>query len=511
MAETSGFFNAHVTNGEYDRVYLAEQFAKYFSSFIGNGIFGGKLSELMVAQRADSGMKVTVLPGMGWINGFWYENSSNLTLNIDVSDGVLNRIDNIVVRWGKTERKIWIDIIKGIPATNAVAPNIQRNSEYYDLKLAEIHVDAGLINITQANIIDTRLNTDVCGLVTGVIDQIDTSEYAKQLDNFVSSYAAEFKAFLESLELNSTKELENMFDRLNALIEDESAFATLVLDVDKVANEAALASQTLGYYKKNLAVYPYAGTSRTEDGIAWIDNGDGTITANGTATQQAHFLLNQRLPLKPGKYIISAGLETSQFTYFIYIEGIKKPESTSSEYVFYSTYANQLFEITEYDIENYNFYFAAVIMSGITVSNVVFKPMVRRAEILDETWEPYKLSVNELLNPDSRHGVEYLTAESWNGKRVYQKTFYVASLPNNSFMAINVDVDFTKVISVTGYALNTDDNLYHPFPIITDGITPIAAICEFMGDGGTGGDIVIRTVADTSNYKAYITIKYTKD
>ena len=34
MAERSGFFDAHFVNGEYDRVYLSEHFAKYFANFI---------------------------------------------------------------------------------------------------------------------------------------------------------------------------------------------------------------------------------------------------------------------------------------------------------------------------------------------------------------------------------------------------------------------------------------------------------------------------------------------
>ena len=32
MAEQCGFFDAHVVGNEYDRVYLAEQFARYFAS-----------------------------------------------------------------------------------------------------------------------------------------------------------------------------------------------------------------------------------------------------------------------------------------------------------------------------------------------------------------------------------------------------------------------------------------------------------------------------------------------
>ena len=53
MAERSGFFDAHLReDGKYDRTYLADSFAKYFASFVGNGVYGGKSSELMVRQES---------------------------------------------------------------------------------------------------------------------------------------------------------------------------------------------------------------------------------------------------------------------------------------------------------------------------------------------------------------------------------------------------------------------------------------------------------------------------
>ena len=118
MAERSGFFDAHLVNGEYDRVYLAESFAKYFASFIGNGIFGGKSNELMVQQKPTADMSVRVLSGQAWINGYWYENDDELSLAVDVADGVLNRIDLIVLRWNNSERVIRLDVVKGTPASN---------------------------------------------------------------------------------------------------------------------------------------------------------------------------------------------------------------------------------------------------------------------------------------------------------------------------------------------------------------------------------------------------------
>lgn len=500
MAEQSGFFNSNVVNGEYDRIYLAEQFAEYFASFIGNGIFGGKSDELMVLQPANAGMKIEVLSGMAWINGFWYKNTSKLSLDISVADGVLNRIDNVVIKFGKAERLCWAEIVRGTPATNAVAPSVQRNTDYYELKIAEVHVRAGATRISQADIVDTRLNSEVCGFVVGLIQQFDTTEFGKQLNGYISDYAAEYKAYLEELELNGTQEINSLIERLNAIVEDESAFATLVLKTDNAASEAALASQTLGYSKKNLIPYPYMDTTKNTSGIQWTDNGDGTVTANGTATANTTFRLY--IGEIPGNTILSGGLGTNA--------RIQIVNRTNDTYTVLARDEGQG-NGSKVDISKYNNgYIEIVIIEGQTVSNVTFKPMLRRAEILDDTWEPYKLSVAESLSMPNKPGVEYLLAERWNDKPVYQKTLYVATLPNNSIVGIEVDAAYTEIVSINGYAIDTDNNYYHPFPVIVSGVTPIAVIAGFEGDGGDGGTVVLRTNTDATNYQAYITVKYTK-
>ena len=524
MAEQSGFFNANVVNGEYDRVYLAEQFAKYFASFIGNGIFGGKSNELMVSESSTTGMKVEVLSGMGWINGYWYENTGNHSLSIAIADGVLNRIDSIVLRWDKVLRNIQLAVKKGEFAGEPSAPAVQRDADVYELKIAEVSVKAGAVSLTQADIRDTRLDSNVCGFVVGVIQQFDTTEFGKQLDSFISNYSAEYKdyidelkdsatasaieykAFLEGLELNGVKELNALFDRLNALIEDESAFATLALKVDDVASEVALANQTLGYSKKNLNVYPYYEKSKTYNGIIWTDNGDGTVTVDGTATNQVIFTFNKYLPLRPGKYVINCGVETAYQTYFTYIIKVEKNNPENRQIV-NGDYSNTYFEVTKQDIENYWYEFAATVMKGVTISNITFKPMLRRAEILDSTWEPYRLSVDELISTPNKPGVEYLLAEKWDGKDAYQKTFYVSTLPNKSVVGLETDTQWDKVISINAYALDSDDLTYYPFPVILQGqVTPIAVINKVE----SGGSLVITTTEDASYLKAYVTVKYTK-
>lgn len=194
MAQECGFFNAQLVGEEYDRVYLAEQFAAYFASFIGNGIFGSSMQQLEVMAQNDSNMSVKVLAGQAWINGWWYRNTEEYTLSIDVADGVLSRIDAIVLRWGNSERDMWLHVIKGTPSANPQAPTISRDADYYDLQLATVSVGRGVIRITQAQIQDTRLNNTVCGLVTGVVDQIDTTDLYNQFEQYFLEFKQRYEA-----------------------------------------------------------------------------------------------------------------------------------------------------------------------------------------------------------------------------------------------------------------------------------------------------------------------------
>ena len=371
MAELSGFFNAHLVNGEYDRTYLAEDFARYFASFIGNGIFANKSNELMVRQKGTANMSIRVLAGQAWINGYKYENTEELSLSIDVADGTLNRIDLIVVQWNNLERVIRTVVRKGIASSNPVAPILQRNGDYYELKLAEIYIKAGSTNITQANITDMRLNSDVCGYVTGLVKQLDTSEFGEQLNHLITQYAEEYRTYLEQLKAQGVSDVEGLIDDLNAIVADNN-LVVLSRDVEELKNIAIESMDYRGCYYRIF-----------ENAIEWI-------------------------------------------------------------------------------------------------------------------------------NPPTQYGVEYRTTERWQNKPVYQKTFYAASLPNNSVMTFEVDADFSMIISIDGFAIDTDNNTFHPFPIITSGITPVAAITQFEGDGGDGGIIVVRTTTDVTSLKAYITIKYTK-
>lgn len=223
MAQECGFFNAQLVGEEYDRVYLAETFAAYFASFIGNGVFGKSMQQLEVVAYPSAVMKVDVLSGQAWINGYWYRNSDNYTLDISVADGVLSRIDLVVLRWSNSERNMYLTVIEGTPSASPAIPSIRRDADFYDLELAQINVNAGVVGIIQSNITDMRLNSNVCGYVTGLIDQVDTTDLFNQFQDYFNRFKianekdfADWSAFQKQTYLEYIAAAEAAYDQFIA-------------------------------------------------------------------------------------------------------------------------------------------------------------------------------------------------------------------------------------------------------------------------------------------------------
>ena len=187
--ENSGFFDAKLQGNTYDRVYYAETFAKYFSKFIGNGVFvNTDSSSLLVTPSDKESMKISIHSGFAWINGYWYENDSDIIKTLDISDGVFGRIDLVILRYDVTNRTINSMVIKGTPASNPVEPEYNTSPDCYDLVLAKILIPAGATKVLSSYITDTRLIKPYCGAVTALVTQIDTSSYGSQLNGFIDSY-----------------------------------------------------------------------------------------------------------------------------------------------------------------------------------------------------------------------------------------------------------------------------------------------------------------------------------
>lgn len=458
MAEQSGFFDAHLVNGSYDRVYLADNFAKYFASFIGNGIFGGKSNELMVRQKSIADMSVRVLSGQGWINGYWYENTNEVSLDISVADGVLNRIDLIVLRWDNSERVIRLAVKRGTPASSPTAPSLQRSADYYELKLAEVNVAAGTTKITQANILDTRLNSSVCGLVHAVVDQLDTTELGAQLDTYISEFIVKNNNWFNQFTTNSNTSVNTLLNTNQARIDEF------------LGNAETDINATVTQYQTDLEALKTAGNESINELI-------------NTKTTEINTLITD-----------------SQAEIDALIEDLEQALADS-------------------DVTAINNKIAEVVERVVTLESDVatLKADVEKLKLIAVESEDnagcYYRTVNEeveWINPPNLFDTEYKTTERWNGEPVYQKITYIAALSNKTAMSIHVNAAFDRIISITGFAVDSDNNMHYPFPIVLNGLEPIAVISYAEGDGGTGSDITINVNEDLSTFKAYVTVKYTK-
>jgi hypothetical protein len=228
--EKSSFFNS--VNG--DRKYKASDFAEYFNSLVTNGVFPDPSTNLQV--MANNNMTITLKQGKAWINGYVYINTDDLILNIDVADGVLNRIDRVVLRMDTIERNITAKVKKGSFASTPVAPILQRDADAYELGIADIYVTKGAVSIVQANITDLRLNTDLCGVVNSLI-QADTTAIFNQYLNWFNSKTGQYESDMSAKETDFTNQFNTWFATIQGTLSGDVAGNLLNLineNVDKI-------------------------------------------------------------------------------------------------------------------------------------------------------------------------------------------------------------------------------------------------------------------------------------
>lgn len=215
--EKSFVFNS--ING--DRRYKAEDFREYFASFIGNGVFPNPSTQLQVLSNND--MTVTISEGKGFINGAIYHNTESLILKIDAADGVLNRIDRIVLRFDNLERSITCKVKKGTFASNPISPGLQRDADAYELCIAEIKINKGAVSILQSNITDTRLDSSVCGIVTQTVKTIDTKTLYNKLEAYIDERGKDVDGWLTSFKSERELSFNEWFNTIKGVLDGDVA------------------------------------------------------------------------------------------------------------------------------------------------------------------------------------------------------------------------------------------------------------------------------------------------
>lgn len=172
MAESYGFFNGI----EYGESFVA----LVNKTLVKTGVFFDGLS------CSGNSMNVVVSAGSANLDGFLYNNDSELSLEVETAHATLPRIDSVMIRHDISSRRINAVIVKGTAQSNPSAPSPVRNKSYYDLKIADVLIPGGASSVS--TITDTRGDADVCGLVTGY----DTADLATITNRLTSLEARDY-------------------------------------------------------------------------------------------------------------------------------------------------------------------------------------------------------------------------------------------------------------------------------------------------------------------------------
>lgn len=175
-----------------------------------SGVFGAE-NNLAMTVVPDS-MSIQISDGVGWLsnaNGdgivFWNDSEqtsgSKLTLTHDVADGVLDRIDRIVVTWETTNYVALptISVLKGTASSSPTPPELTNNNIQRQISLAKVHIPAGTVSLLASMVTDERLDPSVCGIVTETV-KIDTSTIYDRVNKALTDVDNQSKAVLDAIQ-----------------------------------------------------------------------------------------------------------------------------------------------------------------------------------------------------------------------------------------------------------------------------------------------------------------------
>ncbi len=267
-----GYFTAAFDeNGNPDRTYNADDLNEYLKGLISqDGIFYSVSDRCQVVQgdTTESNLYVIVKEGHGRVNNHWFKNTEDNKMELSPADVILDRKDRIVVRWDRTLRKCVLSILKGTPASTPTAPTLTRNEDIYEISLATITIKKNATFIGAANITDERPNGEVCGWVTGLIEQVDTTTLFKQ-------YEAAQNEFLD--------EKATEFDTWFANVQDEVKATSLYREYEAIYNTATTNEQvitipsSINYVHNGLDILNVNVEKRHfTKGVHYTINSDGT-------------------------------------------------------------------------------------------------------------------------------------------------------------------------------------------------------------------------------------------
>lgn len=426
-----------------DRVYYAEDWARHLKKYFTNGIFNNELNVL-----ANNDMTITIKEGDANIEGYRYTNTGDLVKTIEMADGTLNRIDNVVLRLDLTNRLISAQIIKGTFADKPVAPELVRTSTIYDLRIAKISIPAGTTTITQDLITDTRFITSDCGNVISTVQTPDTENlfiqmqtlFEKQINELNNNFETWFDSMKNQLSSDAAGNLQNQINDLNSNKADNATYDLDSNNLQLLANgknvgdsvhiPTGITDEVSG--EENLKIINNKGvvkfsldgktdqkTYTGKNSLNYVDNlqsisgltntlnPDGSITTAGKPTADyTRIVKNYDITnLLEDKQVYTISQEKLNRKVFIQISAKKK----DGTYTYYDSSAGKLsFTVDKSLYTNYSIVIQTPTMSvwgdeSLTITNKYM--LCKGTDTADSSFEPY-VGATPSPNPDYPQEIE---------------------------------------------------------------------------------------------------------
>lgn len=194
MAQHSGFFNAVLSGGTYDRKYNADNYTNNLAVIISDGVLRSEVDDL---KPTANGMEINIRIGRAWIRGRWYQNDTDYNLVVPAPSPAYARKDRVFLRLNSSiaVRSIELYYAQGVPASNPVPPEPMDTETIKDLVLCEVDVP---VSATSVTITDTRSDPALCGWVYSVKGD---DAFFTSLDNTFEDWLQEKKEKLASVTL----------------------------------------------------------------------------------------------------------------------------------------------------------------------------------------------------------------------------------------------------------------------------------------------------------------------
>lgn len=208
MAVSSGFFNSV----NHDRLYDAEQVSSLFDGIILDGVYQNFGEGFRVVANSEVNDSVIVKTGRAWFDHTWTYNDSDLVIQLDPPNSMLQRVDAIVIDVNREQgtRKNSVICVKG-SLGESTPPTLVNTTLHRQYPLAYVNMKAGSSSIiSQANITN-KIGSDECPVVTGVLDSLNLDMYHKQLEAEFNTWWDGIKDTLD--EATATK-LQNQINEL---------------------------------------------------------------------------------------------------------------------------------------------------------------------------------------------------------------------------------------------------------------------------------------------------------